>query len=207
MLYLNSKRNLRVAIIAMSNYKRVVSKLIYTKHFFFIVALGSMSLASFSKELRIMEGFMPAEFNHSTIEIENPPLSCKLNIIAEQNVIDGVFVDFVLLNQSDSDLSVLTWYTPLEGFLSNLFIVTDKYGEKVAYQGPMVKRAKPTSIDYQLIRAKGNVATMLDLSSVYSLIPGDYNLQLNKKTLQVVENGMPASVYQCQTDTLTFSVQ
>lgn len=154
-----------------------------------------------------MEGFMPTESNQSLVEIEQPPLSCKLNIRAEQHIINGVFIDFVLLNQSNTDLSVLTWYTPLEGFLSNLFIISDRYGDNISYQGPMVKRAKPTSLDYQLIRAKGNVATMLDLSLVYSLIPGEYTLQLNKKTLQVIENDMPVSVYQCQTDTLTFSVQ
>lgn len=154
-----------------------------------------------------MEGFMPTEFDQNDFEIEQPPISCKLNIAAEQCIVDGIFIDFVLLNQCDSDLSILTWYTPLEGFSSNLFIITDKYGKQVSYQGPMVERSKPTSTDYQLIRAKGNVATMLDLSLVYSLIPGDYKLQLNKKTLQVIENGMPMSIYQCQTDTLMFSVQ
>ncbi len=166
-----------------------------------------MLLVSCSKEHRAMEGFMPTESNVSNAEIEQPPLSCKINIAAEQNIIDGIFIDFILLNQSNTDLSILTWYTPLEGFLSNLFVITNRYGEQVPYQGPMVKRAKPTSLDYQLIRAKGNVATMLDLSLVYSLIPGHYKLQLNKKTLQVIENDMPVSVYQCQTDTLTFSVQ
>lgn len=154
-----------------------------------------------------MEGFMPTESNHIITELEQPSLSCKLNIRAEQNIVDGIFIDFILLNQSSSDLSVLTWYTPLEGFLSDLFVITDPSGERISYQGPMVKRAKPTSLDYQLIRAKGNVATMLDLSLVYSLIPGDYKLQLNKKTFQVIENDMPVSVYQCQTDTLNFSVQ
>ena len=154
-----------------------------------------------------MEGVMSTESNQDVFEIEQPPIRCKLNIAAEQNIIDGIFVDFILLNQSENDLSVLTWNTPLEGFSSDLFIITDKHGARIPYHGPVINRSTPTSVDYQLIRAKGNVATLLDLSSAYSLALGDYKLQLNKKTLQVIENGMPTIVYQCQTDTLSFSVK
>jgi hypothetical protein len=154
-----------------------------------------------------MEGIIPTKANQDVFEIEQPPIVCKFRIASEQSIIDGVFIDFVLLNQSNSDLSVLTWYTPLEGFFSNLFIITDKHGEQISYQGPVVKRSTPTSVDYQLIRSKGNVATLLDLSLMYCLIPGDYKLQLNKKTLQVIEDGMPTSIHQCQIDTLAFSVQ
>ncbi len=154
-----------------------------------------------------MEGVIPTESNQGVFEIEQPPISCKFNIAAEQSIINGVFIDFILLNQSNNDLSVLTWYTPLEGFYSNLFIITDKNDKLIPYQGSILQRSKPTLADYQLIRAKGNVATLLNLSLAYSLIPGHYKLQLNKKTLQVIENGMPTSIHQCQTDTLTFTVQ
>ncbi len=154
-----------------------------------------------------MEELMSSEANQDVFEIAQPVINCKLNITTEQHIVNGVFIDFILLNQSDNDLSVLTWNTPLEGFHSNLFIITDQYDEQLVYHGPRPKRTGPTVIDYQLIRAKGNVATLLDLSSVYDLIPGNYTLQLNKKTLQVIENDMPMSIYQCQTDTLTFSVQ
>lgn len=154
-----------------------------------------------------MEGSMSIESSQGAFEIELPPLSFKLNIAAEQNIIDGIFVDFILLNQSSHDLSVLIWNTPLEGFYSNLFIVTDKNGEQIPYQGLVAKRGKPIAIDYQLIRAKGNVATILDLSLVYRFTPGQYQLQLNKKTLQIIENDMPASIFQCQTEALMFTVR
>lgn len=145
--------------------------------------------------------------NQDIFELEQPPISCKLKIAVDQHIVDGIFVNFILLNQSDSDLSVLTWYTPLEGFYSKIFIITDQYGDEVPYLGPMAKRTKPTSVDYQLIRAKGNVAALLDLSAAYDLMPGKYKLQLNKKTLQVIENDMPMSICQCQTQTLAFSVK
>jgi len=153
-----------------------------------------------------MEGIRRNESQVAVVEIELPIISCKLNIATEQQVVNGIFIDFILLNHSDNDLSVLTWYTPLEGFYGNLFIITDQYGAQLPYQGPMVKRGQPTSLDYLLIRARGHVATLLDLSLVYDFIPGDYKLQLNKKTLQVIENDMPISVYHCQADTITFSV-
>ena len=153
-----------------------------------------------------MEGGLSKEPQTDVFEIEQRAISCKLNIVAEQQIVDGVFINFILLNQSNKDLSVLTWHTPLEGFYSNLFIIQDQQGQIMPYQGPIAKRDKPSTVDYQLIRARGNVATMLDLSSVYALIPGNYTLQLNKKTLQVIENDMPMSICQCQTECLTFSV-
>lgn len=153
-----------------------------------------------------MERIMPTKLNVHILELERPPISCKLNIAADQHIVDGVFVNFIVLNQSDNDLSVLTWNTPLAGFNSEVFIITDRYGDQVSYQGPMVERTKPTAVDYQLIRAWGNIAILLDLSSVYDLIPGEYKLQLSKKTLQVTENDMPMSICQCQTDTLIFNV-
>lgn len=140
-------------------------------------------------------------------EIEQRAISCKLTMTPEQKIIDGVFINFILLNQGNKDLSVLTWSTPLEGFYSNLFIIEDQNNQFVPYEGPVTKRDKPSCNDYQLIRAHGNVATMLDLSSVYKLTPGTYTLQLNKKTLQVIENDMPMSICQCQTDCISFSVR
>jgi len=139
-------------------------------------------------------------------EIEHPPIGYKLHINSEQNIADGVFIDFVLLNNSEDDLSVLTWNTPLEGFYSALFIIEDQYEQSVPYQGLVEKRTKPSAFDYQLIRAGGNVGTLLDLSSVYSLRSGKYKIQLNKKTLQIIKNDMPMSICQCQTDILTFTV-
>tara|TARA_R110000744_G_scaffold331918_5_gene437356 strand:+ start:3795 stop:4259 length:465 start_codon:yes stop_codon:yes gene_type:complete len=153
-----------------------------------------------------MEGMMTVESKINIFEIAQPPISCKLIIAAEQPVVNGIFVDFILFNNIERDLSVLTWHTPLEGFYSKLFIITDQYNEQVDYQGPIIKRANPSPEDYQLIRANGNVATLLDLSLVYDLIPGDYKIKLNKKTLQVIENDMPFCICQCEIDTLTFRV-
>jgi hypothetical protein len=166
----------------------------------------AMLLMNCRAEYNVKEGVMLAESSSEVLEIEQSPISCKLNIITEQQIVDGVFIDFSLFNHSDDDLSVLSWYTPLEGFYSNLFIIKDQNGEALPYQGPMVKRANPLPADYVMIRANGSVATMLDLTLVYNLIPGDYKVQLNKKTLQVIENDMPMSIYHCPNDILSFSV-
>ena len=153
-----------------------------------------------------MAAVVLAESKSETFEIEQPPMSYRLHINSGQNIADGVFIDFVLLNNSEDDLSVLTWNTPLEGFYSALFIIEDQYEQPVPYQGLVENRTKPSAFDYQLIRAGGNVGTLLDLSSVYSLRSGKYKIQLNKKTLQIIKNDMPMSICQCQTDILTFTV-
>ncbi|AZQ84013.1 hypothetical protein EKO29_08270 [Colwellia sp. Arc7-635] len=153
-----------------------------------------------------MTGVALGEFENNSFKLEQPPISYKLHITSDQNLADGIFIDFVLLNNSEDDLSVLTWNTPLEGFYSALFIIEDQYEQPVPYQGLVEKRTKPSAFDYQLIRAGGNVGTLLDLSSVYSLRSGKYKIQLNKKTLQVIKNDMPMSICQCQTDIMTFTV-
>ncbi len=163
-------------------------------------------LMSCQFEHDMKEELMLTESNNEVVEVEQPLLSCKLNIAKAQRITDGVFVDFIILNQSESDLYVLQWYTPLEGFYSKIFNITDQFGQPLPYQGPMVKRAKPESSDYQLIRAKGNIATMLDLSSAYNLNPGRYKLELKKPTLQIIENGIPLTIDQCQTDSINFTV-
>ena len=165
-----------------------------------------MLLMSCQFEHDVKEELMLTESNNEVVEIEQPILSCKLNIAKAQRIKDGVFVDFIILNQSESDLYVLQWYTPLEGFYSKIFSLIDQFGQQIPYQGPMVKRAKPESSDYQLIRSKGNIATMLDLSSAYNLTSGSYKLQLNKPTLQIIENGIPMTIDQCQTESINFTI-
>lgn len=171
-----------------------------------VVICSVMLLASSCQEYHVMKTVKPGESPHSAANVKHSPISCQLNVADKQNIADGVYIDFNLLNHSDKELSVLTWYTPLEGFYSKLFIITDQYQAQVLYQGPMVKRVEPIPADYQIISAHDSVRVQLDLTLVYHLIPGDYKVQLNKKTLQVIENEMVMSIYQCQTETVNFRV-
>tara|TARA_R110000787_G_scaffold160621_2_gene274202 strand:+ start:484 stop:1029 length:546 start_codon:yes stop_codon:yes gene_type:complete len=165
-----------------------------------------MLLMSCGQQYQVADRNMQVEAKQDTNETVQPDISCKLNIAAKQKRVNGVLIDFLLTNHSDNDFSVLTWYTPLEGFYSNLFIITDQFGEPIAYQGPMVKRLGPSAANYQLLSANSTVSTALDLTLVYDLQPGDYKLQLNKQVLRVIENDLPMRLYPCQTDILTFQV-
>lgn len=167
-----------------------------------------ISVISCSKERSKMNEVIPTTPQDESFELEHPPISCKLKVALDQHIINGIFVGYTIFNKSDKDLSVLKWHTPLEGFYSKLFIITNEYNEEIAYQGqgPIVKRGKPTLLDYQLIRAGRYASVKLDVSLVYDLIPGDYKLQLNKTTVQIIENNMPLGIGQCETEIISFSV-
>ena len=165
-----------------------------------------MLLMGCGQQHQVADRNMQVEAKQDATETVQPDISCKLTIAAKQKRVDGVFIDFLLINHSDNDLSVLTWYTPLEGFYANIFIITDQFGAPIAYQGPMVKRLEPTAADCQLLSANSNISTVLDLTLVYDLKPGDYKLQLNKPALQVIENGLPMRLYQCPIDVSSFTV-
>lgn len=140
------------------------------------------------------------------IEAVQHEISCKLQINPEQSLEQGVFIDFTVQNHSEDAVSVLMWYTPLEGFYSKLFIITDQNNQEIPYHGAMVKRLRPSAADYQLLDANDIVTTTLDLTLAYKLKSGEYQLQLNKKTLEVIANDKPVSSYQCRNEVITFSV-
>ena len=61
-------------------------------------------------------------------------LDCTLEMDETYPVGEPVSLRFVLRNQTDRPLYVLTWYTPLEGIAGDIFQVT-RDGEKLPYQG------------------------------------------------------------------------
>jgi peptidyl-Lys metalloendopeptidase len=79
-----------------------------------------------------------------------------------------VLINFTLENLTNEYLWVLTWYTPLEGLMGNIFRVTCD-GLNIVYEGPMVKRANPEPIDYLRIDPHKSISSVVDLSTGYSL--------------------------------------
>ena len=59
---------------------------------------------------------------------------------------------FTLRNDSERDVKVLVWHTPIEGFSADIFDV-QRDGEPVPYVGRLVKRAAPRETDYVAIAA------------------------------------------------------
>ncbi len=92
---------------------------------------------------------------------------------------EPVKVQFFLVNDSNEDLYVLNWFTPLEGLGGDIFQVR-RDGETVPYQGPLAERAEPTPEAYTLIEAGGIVWAEVNLTHAYDFsIPGNYIIEFN----------------------------
>jgi peptidyl-Lys metalloendopeptidase len=108
-----------------------------------------------------------------------PTLEGRLVSSDEYQSGGAVRLRFELTNRGDEDLYVLTWYTPLEGLLSDCLRVT-RGGERLPYDGPLLKRGEPTAESYRLIRAGRTVSKSFDLGSAYDLSsPGRYRVTLD----------------------------
>jgi peptidyl-Lys metalloendopeptidase len=82
-----------------------------------------------------------------------------------------VVVNFSIQNQSDEDIWVLSWHTPLEGIKGNILRIKCNEQE-LLYEGPMVKRGMPSKNDYIHVEPRGSVSRDVDLSKAYTL-PSD----------------------------------
>jgi hypothetical protein len=86
-------------------------------------------------------------------------------------------VQFFLVNDTNEDLYVLNWFTPLEGLGGDIFRVR-RDGERVAYEGPLAERAEPTPEAYTLIEASDIAWAEVELNLAYDFsIPGNYTIE------------------------------
>lgn len=98
----------------------------------------------------------------------------KYSLDSKQEYVVGepVMITFTLNNQTNVDLWVLAWNTPLEGLKSkNLLVTCD--GKEILYEGRMVKRSDPTRLDYICINAGKSASIEVDLSLAYTLPVAD----------------------------------
>jgi|GEM_PF-622435 len=95
-------------------------------------------------------------------------------------------LSFVVTNTSDQDVKVLTWYTPLEGFVnghdenpieSPCLLVTNN-GEVVEYDGKLKKRQPiPPEEAYVTLGAGESLSVDFDVNQAYQVsIPGEYSV-------------------------------
>lgn len=158
------------------------------------------------EEASVMNEQSKVQVQQNSVSIVTQPLSCQLSMRSPQKLTDSVTVDFTIQNNSDEEILLLTWYTPLEGFFSNLFIITNNSGQTLDYQGAMVKRLSPTLDDYHALAAGESVSVSLDLRLAYQLLAGDYTLVFNKPSLKVRTKDNKIRAHQCQSAPIRFSV-
>ena len=100
-----------------------------------------------------------------------------------------------ITNGSGSSLRVLKWNTPLEGWKGTVLRVTrdGRDGEeRLAYQGPMLKRGDPQGDAYVEIPAGGKVDATVDLAEVYDVSrPGTYKVEVDGDLIDVTSEPVP----------------
>jgi hypothetical protein len=90
---------------------------------------------------------------------------------------DTVIVQFTLTNNSDVDLYVLKWYTPLEGIGGEIFRV-ERDGQAVPYTGILATRGDPTPEGYQRLEAGQSASAEVDLATSFDFSqPGEYTIE------------------------------
>lgn len=106
----------------------------------------------------------------------------KLESVGEFALGEEVRIRFTLTNKTQDDYDILTWYTPLEGMLSNCLRVEHE-GTAIPYDGVMMKRGKPPAEAYMLLPAGESVQEEFALHEGYRLSRlGSYTLTLQADT-------------------------
>lgn len=96
---------------------------------------------------------------------------------------EPVKVQFSLMNETESDLYLLNWFTPLEGLGGEIFRVT-RDGQRIRYQGPLASRGDPTPEAYTLVAAGGMAQVEVDLTLAYDFSrPGTYTIEFISPSL------------------------
>jgi len=126
-----------------------------------------------------------------------PILHCKLTGKPSQHMGEGTWVTYTLKNVSKQVVKILPWYTPLEGFMSDLFIVTDAKTTALTYQGPMIKRAAPNSDEYLTIYPNESVSAKVNLQKAYQISSGHYNVAMKTKFIQLLYNNQAETTQLC----------
>ena len=145
----------------------------------------------------------------------NASLSVKL--IAQENG-----VQFVLSNSGDTDVSVLTWETPLEAELTqDVFHLTSStngkpnvFGERARYSGRLIKRGHPQAKDFVTVKAGDSVSSVVALSDYYLVgdgvhsvtYAGEMVIQSNSNERRSLSVGPELQVLGMQSESVTMNL-
>ena len=139
---------------------------------------------------------------------KHAPFNCAITASKQQTLDAGIWVNFTIYNTSNKDLELLSWYTPFEGFMSELFTIQKQDNKTLIYQGPKVKRLLPQPADFISIPANGTLDTELDLTLVYPLTKGEYSITLLPRRLQykIRDKDAPLQAFHCKAQDITVHI-
>ncbi len=116
-------------------------------------------------------------------------LDCTLQAEEIHTIGEPVVVEFHLHNRGDCTIHILTWYTPLEGILGEVFRVT-RDGSDVPYRGILAKRGLPGPDEYVPIEPGRAVSARVDLAEGYDLSePGRYHVEFTSRLWDITDDG------------------
>jgi len=143
-----------------------------------------------------------------TMANNKAPFECRISLTDKQTLETGVWITFTITNTSGQDLELLSWYTPFEGFMAELFMIKDSAGIPLIYQGPKVKRLTPQPSDFISIPAHSELDTELDLTLVYPLATGKYSVNLIPRRLEYKPREQNADLlpFYCPAQELTLEI-
>ncbi|MEW7865138.1 protease [Aeromonas diversa] len=103
-------------------------------------------------------------------------LHCELAAAPKSRVTDPLPLTMTLSNRGDKPLSVLTWFTPFEGWFGDAILLT-RDGEPVLYRGPLAKRGEPGADELLTLAPGQSEQASAELGLVYDIKkPGHYRL-------------------------------
>lgn len=114
---------------------------------------------------------------------------------------------FYVVNNTNSDISMLIWNTPFEKMLSaDIFTVTR--GDKaMPYLGRKVKRGSPGNTDYLMVPAGEKLTAAMDIATYYGATePGKYTMTLKLPEIEGVTKLNQETVVAIESATLDFTV-
>jgi peptidyl-Lys metalloendopeptidase len=119
----------------------------------------------------------PPRATGSAVDRPQADLSATLEAPSSLPNGDTVRLKFILTNDSPEALYVLTWYTPLEGILGEIFRVK-RDGQALPYEGPLVMRGNPLPEQYVFLEPGAAASAEVDLATVYDFSQaGEYTIQ------------------------------
>lgn len=107
-------------------------------------------------------------------------LDARLTLV--EGSTDDVRVNLTLTNTGDKPIRLLKWQLP--GSEDAPLFLVERDGEKVGYEGALIKRAAPTDKDFQLLKAGQSLTLQAEVSGLYDMsAQGQYSIRYRLPTL------------------------
>ncbi len=119
-----------------------------------------------------------------------------LDMDAEYGLSDSLILSFTVHNTSSDTLQFTQYHTPFEGFLNNIFTITDSLDQEEPYLGAMAKRVMPPVPEsYRKVAPGGKDVVTIDLRKGYAMeSTGSYTIRYNGGNVSGISDGEPIHI-------------